>query len=79
VLGSAAIAAFMQGRLEANIPGIDDAPAGIGSGALPSIVAEPFSAAMAQTTLLPASVMLIGVAAVLFLKRPEGLRTRDDR
>ncbi|HWL78432.1 MAG TPA: MFS transporter [Microbacterium sp.] len=79
VLGSAAIAAFMQGRLEANIPGIDDATAGIGSGALPSIVAEPFSAAMAQTTLLPASVMLIGVAAVLFLKRPEGLRTRDDR
>jgi len=79
VLGSAAIAAFMQGRLEANIPGMDDAPAGIGSGALPSAVAEPFSAAMAQTTLLPASVMLIGVAAVLFLKRPEGLRTRGER
>lgn len=79
VLGSAAIAAFMQSRLETNIPGIDDAPAGIGSGALPSFVAEPFSAAMAQTTLLPAAVMLIGVAAVVFLKRPEGLRTRDDR
>ncbi len=79
VLGSAAIAAFMQGRLEANIPGIDDAPTGIGGGTLPSFVAEPFSAAMAQTTLLPAAVMLIGVVAVLFLKRPEGLRTRDDR
>ena len=70
VLGSAAIAVFMQNRLEANIPGAADADASFGGGALPPQIAEPFSTAMAQAILLPAAVMLIGVVAVLFLRKP---------
>jgi MFS family permease len=35
VLGSAAIAAFMQARLEANLPGAGDAGGDFGSGQLP--------------------------------------------
>ncbi|MFD5213798.1 MFS transporter [Microbacterium sp. NPDC058345] len=71
VVGSSAIAAFMQARLEANLPGLGDAPAGIGSGgaALPDVVAEGFSAGMAQSMLLPASVMVVALVASLFLRR----------
>ena len=73
VVGSSAIAAFMQARLEANLPGLDEAPAGIGGGgALPDAVAEGFSAGMAQTMLLPASVMVIALIASLFLTRHRG-------
>jgi len=70
VVGSSAIAAFMQARLEANLPGLDEAPAGIGGGsALPDVVAEGFSAGMAQAMLLPASVMVVALVASLFLTR----------
>jgi len=70
VLGSASIAAFMQARLEANVPGIDEAPVGIGgTGTLPEQIAGYFADAMAQATLLPAAVILVGVVAVLFLRR----------
>jgi len=70
VVGSAAIAAFMQSRLEANLPGLGDAPAGFGEGGrLPDAVAEGFSAGMAQAMLLPASVMGIALIAALFLRR----------
>lgn len=75
VLGSAAIAVFMQSRLVANVPGAEGA-GGFGEGALPAAVAEPFAAAMSQTMLLPAAVILLGVAAVLFLRRPAHLRAR---
>jgi EmrB/QacA subfamily drug resistance transporter len=71
VLGSAAIAAFMQARLEANLPGASDASGGFGSGQLPDFVVDGFSTAMAQSILLPAGVMLVGVVAVLFLRRPK--------
>ncbi|NYD53815.1 DHA2 family efflux MFS transporter permease subunit [Microbacterium pseudoresistens] len=74
VLGSAAIAAFMQSRLEANLPGMDEAPSGFGGGAMPEMIAKPFADAMAQTMLLPASFILLGVVAVLFLRRPKHLR-----
>ena len=74
VLGSAAIAAFMQARLEANLPGVGEAPAGMTGGTLPPQVAEGFSTAMAQAMLLPAAVMLVGLAAVAFLRRPEALK-----
>lgn len=78
VLGSAAIAVFMQSRIEANIPGAADAPGGsFGSGALPDVVAEPFATAMAQSVLLSAAVMLVGVVAVLFLRRPKATSTED--
>jgi EmrB/QacA subfamily drug resistance transporter len=70
VLGSAAIAVFMQSRLEANMPDAADAAGGFSGGQLPPSIAEPFSTAMSQAILLPAAVMLIGVVAVLFLRRP---------
>jgi MFS family permease len=69
VIGSAAIAAFMQSRLEANLPGIGDAAVGFDGGALPPAVVDGFAAAMAQAILLPAATLLIGVVAVLFLQR----------
>ncbi len=69
VIGSASIAAFMQARLEANLPGVADAPAGVGSGALPADVAEGFSAGMAQAMILPACVMVVALVASLFLRR----------
>lgn len=76
VLGSAAIAAFMQGRLEANLPGAADAGGDFGAGQLPEYVVGGFSTAMAQATLLPAAVLLIGVVAVLFMQRPAHLARR---
>jgi EmrB/QacA subfamily drug resistance transporter len=71
VIGSASIAAFMQSRLEGNLPGAADASgAEFGSGALPPQIVDGFAAAMSQTILLPAGVMLLAVVAVLFLRRP---------
>lgn len=69
VIGSAAIAAFMQSRLEANLPGAAGSTEGFAGGTLPAPVAEGFSTAMAQTLMLPASVILIAVAASLFIHR----------
>ncbi|WP_375163739.1 MFS transporter [Microbacterium sp.] len=78
VVGSSAIAAFMQARLEANLPGLEDASGGIGSGggALPDVVAEGLSAGMAQTMMLPASVMVVALIASLFLRRHR-MQTED--
>ncbi|MFT4213321.1 MAG: DHA2 family efflux MFS transporter permease subunit [Microbacterium sp.] len=73
VLGSAAIASLMQGRLEANLSGATDSTADLGSGTLPEAIVGGFSDAMAQAILLPAVVMLLGVVVVLFLKRPVNL------
>lgn len=74
VIGSAAIAAFMQARLEANLPGAAGASgAEFGSGSLPPAVVDGFSLAMSQTVLLPAVILLIGVVAVLFLHRPTSI------
>ncbi|WP_243842131.1 DHA2 family efflux MFS transporter permease subunit [Microbacterium hydrocarbonoxydans] len=70
VLGSAAIAAFMQNRIEAHLPAAADPAGSFGEGRLPDAVAGPFSDAMAQTMLLPAGFILLGVVAVLFLRRP---------
>ena len=70
VIGSASIAAFMQARLEANLPGASDAPGGFGTGELPAFVVDGFSQAMAQSILLPAAVLLVGLVAVCFLRRP---------
>jgi EmrB/QacA subfamily drug resistance transporter len=72
VLGSAAIAAVLQSRLEANLPGVADAEAGLGTGGvMPDAVVDGFSAAMAQAMIVPAVVILMGVVAVLFLRKPE--------
>ena len=76
VLGSAAIAAFMQGRLVANFPnaGSSSSTSGFGTGQLPSFIVAPFSTAMAESLLLPAFVMLLGVVVVLFMQTPRHLR-----
>lgn len=70
VVGSAAIATFMQARLEANLPGMDDASGAIGAGggSLPDAVATGFSAGMSQAILLPACVILVALIASLFLR-----------
>ncbi|GAA1998983.1 DHA2 family efflux MFS transporter permease subunit [Microbacterium ulmi] len=76
VIGSAAIAAFMQARLEANLPGASEHAGGFGGGTLPDFVADGFATAMSQALLLPASVLLLGVVAVLFMQRPAHLGVR---
>jgi Na+/melibiose symporter-like transporter len=75
VVGSAAIAAFMQSRLVANLPGAADHSGGFGEGKLPAFVLDGFSAAMSQSVILPACVLLLGVAAVFFMHRPDVLNT----
>ncbi|MGB3731002.1 MFS transporter [Microbacterium sp.] len=73
VVGSSAIAAFMQARLEANLPGLDKAPAGFGGGgSMPSFVADGFSTGMAQSMLLPAAVMVVALIASVFIGRYQG-------
>ena len=73
VVGSSAIAAFMQARLEANLPGLDQAPAGLGGGGkMPEAVADGFAAGMSQSMLLPVSVMVIALIAALFIGRYKG-------
>src|SRR5690606_26094354 len=67
VMGSAAIAAFMQSRLEANLPGVGETSGGFGSGQLPAAAIDGFSAAMAESMILPAAVMLVGLIAVAFM------------
>ena len=72
VLGSAAIAALIEARLAADLPGISGRLGGLqGSGAtMPAQVAGGFADAMSESMLLPAAVLLIGVVAVLFFERP---------
>ncbi|GAA4188403.1 MFS transporter [Microbacterium oryzae] len=67
VIGSAAVAAFMQARLEANLPGLPDAPA-MSDGAMPAAVADGFASGMAEAILLPACVLLVALVASLFLR-----------
>ncbi|WP_084638268.1 MFS transporter [Gordonia shandongensis] len=74
VIGSAAIAAAMQSRLEANVPGASTTDAAVGGGTLPDFLVSPFSTAMGQAMLVPALVMLVGVIAVIFTERPESTR-----
>jgi MFS family permease len=76
VLGSAGIAAIMQSRLVALVPGAPDG-AGAGGGNLPSELHEGFSTAMAQSLLLPAAVLAAGLVAVLCFTAPAHLRGRQ--
>lgn len=69
-VGAAAMAAIMQSRLTANLGEGATAVSGSGVGPLPDAVAAPFAVAMAEAVLLPASVMLLAIAAVLFLRTP---------
>jgi EmrB/QacA subfamily drug resistance transporter len=78
VLGSAAIAALMQSRLTAELPGAAGAASGASFGAsLPALARQGFSDAMAQSLLLPAAVAVIGLVAALMFERPAHM-FRDD-
>ena len=77
VLGSAAMAAFMGSRIAAQLGSeVADAAGGAGgegggSGALPEALHEGFSAAMAESILMPMGVILVGaLIALLFARRP---------
>lgn len=90
VLGSAAMALMMQARIAAEMPagGAGGSGGGAGSGAggagsadssfglLPESLHAGFSAAMAQSLLLPAAVVLLGAAIALFFARRG--KARDD-
>ncbi|MEU4608418.1 DHA2 family efflux MFS transporter permease subunit [Kribbella sp. NPDC023972] len=77
VLGSAGIAVLMESRLADNLPATPGgAPAGEGAagGTLPDMLHQGFSDAMAQSLLLPAAVLLLGVVAALLFVKPQHLR-----
>jgi EmrB/QacA subfamily drug resistance transporter len=73
VLGSAGIAAMMEARLDALLPGMSG-DAEIAVTQLPPARYEAFAAAMGQSLLLPAGVLLVGLVAVLCFARPVHLR-----
>ncbi|WP_054816375.1 DHA2 family efflux MFS transporter permease subunit [Nocardia arizonensis] len=72
VLGSAAISALIAARMSANgLPGGGFGEAG-GRGPIPEFVKDSFSTALAQSMLLPAGILLIGVvASALFIRFAE--------
>ncbi len=73
VLGSAGIAALMQARLSAVLPEAASGGLEAGVAKLPPALHAAFSTAMAQSLLLPAGVLLIGIAAVLGFDLPRHL------
>lgn len=74
VLGSAAIAAFMEARVRAEL-GAAPSPSMADAGTrLPAFVEAPFTSAMSQSMLLPGVVALVGVLASLWLVPPRGRR-----
>lgn len=74
VLGSAAIAALMEARLTAELR-VEGAVTGAGTAAVPAAAREGFSAAMSQSFLLPAAILVVGLVAVALYQRPRHLRT----
>ncbi|ALO65978.1 multidrug MFS transporter [Arthrobacter alpinus] len=70
VLGSAAIAALISARLAAELPAGSTGSAAGGTGQLPEFLHAGFSAAMAQSTLLPAAAVLLGAAMAIFFAKP---------
>ena len=71
VLGSASIAALMESRLAAHLPGAAGGPVG---GALPPALKDGFSTAMAEAMLLPAAILVLGWLAVICFAAPTHLR-----
>ena len=71
VLGSAAIAVLIDARLAAEgLPSYDGTESADG-GKLPAAVADAFSRAMADSMLLPAAVLVLGLIAALLFERPK--------
>lgn len=64
VLGSASIASLMEARIAAHLPG-QQASAGAAT-VLPEAVRGPFAAAMADSMLLPAAMLVVGLVATIF-------------
>ncbi|WP_235678075.1 MFS transporter [Mycolicibacterium sarraceniae] len=77
VLGSAGIAAFMASRISDEMPAApaDASPSEMAALKLPRFLHEPFSAALAQSMLLPAFVALFGIIAALFVVGGLGARS----
>lgn len=77
VLGSAAITALMQNRLAAHLPGFGGGatPGQSSGGALPPMVRDGFSKALAESMLLPAAVLLVGFAATLLFEQARHLQS----
>ncbi|TDW88567.1 DHA2 family efflux MFS transporter permease subunit [Kribbella sp. VKM Ac-2566] len=81
VLGSASIAVLMESRLAHNLPAMaGGTPAGEGfsSGRLPEMVRQGFSDSMAQSMVLPALVLLVGLVAALLFVAPSHLQKQTD-
>jgi EmrB/QacA subfamily drug resistance transporter len=74
VLGSAGIAALMASRLAAGLPGAGSAETAVRN--LPPALHAAFATAMAQSLVLPAVVLLVGLAAVLGFATPRHLQRR---
>lgn len=77
VLGSAAITALMQNRLAAHLPGFGGGatPGQSSGGALPPMVRDGFSKALAESMLLPAAVLFVGFAATLLFEQARHLQS----
>ncbi|MBT2502741.1 DHA2 family efflux MFS transporter permease subunit [Curtobacterium sp. ISL-83] len=73
VLGSAGIAALIEARIAANFPQGSGSGGGATQqvGTLPGFLQSPFSEAMGQSLVLPATVLLIAIVASLFLAKPK--------
>jgi EmrB/QacA subfamily drug resistance transporter len=82
VLGSASIAVLMESRLAHNLPAMPGGGAGaaegFAGGKLPEAVRQGFSDSMAQSLLLPAAVLLIGLVAALLFVAPSHLQKQPD-
>jgi EmrB/QacA subfamily drug resistance transporter len=76
VLGSASIAVLMEARIGAELPGAPEGASPVGGGSLPAALHDGFAAAMAQSMLLPAAVLLVGWVAVLCFATPKHLQRR---
>lgn len=76
VLGSAAISALISSRMAAHgLGGGQVAEGGAGQGPIPPHILDEFSSALSQSMLLPACVLLIGVAAsALFISHKASAR-----
>ena len=76
VLGSAGIAALIQARLAANLPGAAIEASPIEGARLPTALNDGFAAAMAQSLYLPAGILVVGLLAVLCFAAPSHVKTQ---
>jgi len=76
VIGSAAIAALMDSRLIAQGIEHQGTPETAGTGTMPAVLHDAFSTAMAQSTLLPAGLLALGLVLVLLFEPSKHLSAR---